>query len=610
MRRRSALAFGVLLASASCGDDDVGGGGGVGQGGTGGSGGAPPDPITLLPDGWNKIAPGGETRCGDGSDWAFFVRKGTTNRLVLELQGGGSCWDETTCFVDRKAVTWLRTEPDLADDASNAGIHDHASAANPFAEWHHVIVSYCTGDVHWGSRDAKYGAHAFFHRGAINMRAVLDWAATNVPAPEQVLVTGHSAGSLGSIMWAPWVARQYPSAAVVQLGDSAAGVYPAGAIAIIREAWNAEAAMPTFVDGTDPASITDLASLYRLAARGYPSMRLSEVTSAFDLDQTQRWAYVGGDDARAFTTEMRSKLNDVASTVPLFRSYVFAGSTHTITNRQETYTVTSSGVPFRDWLAALVDGELPSSVDCAPECGGPLVGDLDAAEEWACLEGGTLPAPTTSTFDVTLRLTAGPYELLEVDDAWRLGGLEVRACARDDADCAAPLDEGLTSAAGEIILTLPAGTNGFDGYFRVSGPEVMPSRVYAWPPIVSGGAWLLNGHSVGLESPGSAETISSRAGQTLDTTKGQLRVGLVDCAQSYTSRASVALDGAAPDAFLTESPLWVEDARSPRAIFVNVEPGEHTIAYVADETGAEEATLSVVVEAGTITSVVGFGPRP
>ncbi len=281
-------------------------------------------------------------------------------------------------------------------------------------------------------------------------------------------------------------------------------------IAFIRSAWNVDPSIPTFIPGADPAAIHDLADLYRLAATGFPAMRLSEVSSAFDLDQSDRWAFVGGGDAREFTVELRDKLGDVESTVPIFSSYVFAGSTHTITNRQETYTVTSAGTPFRDWLAALMGGEMPRSVDCAPDCGGPFTGDLGAPEEWACLAGASARAPDAAVFDLTLRLVGGPYELSEVDESPRLGDVHIRACARDDADCASPVVEGDTSTSGELVLRLPAAEAGFDGSFLIDGRDVVPTRVYAWPPIVSGGAWFLNGHGIGLESTVTAQTISSR----------------------------------------------------------------------------------------------------
>ncbi|MBW2525486.1 MAG: hypothetical protein JRI23_14970 [Deltaproteobacteria bacterium] len=152
----------------------------------------------------------------------FFARPSSVNRLVLELQGGGGCWSEEACFIRPRAVTTLRREPDLADELANVGIHDKDDPDNPVADWHHVIVSYCTGDLHWGSEDVPYGSRTFYHRGATNVRAVLQWLGEQVWAPEQILVIGHSAGAYGSILWAPWVARRrcpvVPVVSVSRLG--------------------------------------------------------------------------------------------------------------------------------------------------------------------------------------------------------------------------------------------------------------------------------------------------------------------------------------------------------------------------------------------------------
>jgi len=184
-----------------------------------------------------------------------------------------------------------------------------------------------------------------------------------------------------------------------------------------------------------------------------------------------------------------------------------------------------------------------------------------------------------------------------------LGRLRNVLCAADRSAAGARARIGCTTRQSPIAIRARTSK-----VFLVDGEDVLPTRVYAWPPIVSGGAWFLNGHGIGLESTVTAETISSRAGATFDPTRGQLRVGLLDCSGSFTRAAAVRLDGQPPDAFLTEPPLWVEDAPSPRPLFVNVEPGPHVLSYVAEETGLEEAALPIVIESGTITSVVGMGP--
>lgn len=39
----------------------------------------------------------GDTICARGTSYAFFFRRGTVNKLVVEFEGGGACWDKETC---------------------------------------------------------------------------------------------------------------------------------------------------------------------------------------------------------------------------------------------------------------------------------------------------------------------------------------------------------------------------------------------------------------------------------------------------------------------------------------------------------------------------------
>ena len=104
--------------------------------------------------GWNKIRPGGDTVCSRGAEFAFAVRKGSSPNIVIDFVGGGACWDELTCgfadatFTDNADwVNDLEGRTDAGEGICNA---DHPE--NPFADYHHVIIPYCTGDIHWGNR--------------------------------------------------------------------------------------------------------------------------------------------------------------------------------------------------------------------------------------------------------------------------------------------------------------------------------------------------------------------------------------------------------------------------------------------------------------------------
>ncbi len=138
-----------------------------------------PEPtLDQLKQGWNTIKPGANTMCARGQPWEFFVRPGKVNKVIVEFQGGGACWDYLSCtpgahiFVDH-----MRIPPAMSDESVATGLLDHSDPRNPFRDWTHVYVPYCTGDVHWGDADHEYKfmstAYTVHHHGADNVKAVL-----------------------------------------------------------------------------------------------------------------------------------------------------------------------------------------------------------------------------------------------------------------------------------------------------------------------------------------------------------------------------------------------------------------------------------------------------
>src|SRR5688572_13740504 len=109
---------------------------------------------------WQTIEPGGATLCSDGSPFRFFVHPGSSERLLVEFEGGGGCWSAETCAMEifTRRIT---TDPELARRLGLlVGIYDRANPDNPFRDWTHVYVPYCTGDLHWGNAERAYGTSA------------------------------------------------------------------------------------------------------------------------------------------------------------------------------------------------------------------------------------------------------------------------------------------------------------------------------------------------------------------------------------------------------------------------------------------------------------------
>ena len=104
---------------------------------------------------WKEISPGGETLCARGEKFSFFVNEGSSDKIIIDFIGGGACWNDMTCnksnptFID--SVDYLRK-----NEAGLEGLYDHSDSRNPLKDYTHVVIPYCTGDIHWGQKDTVY----------------------------------------------------------------------------------------------------------------------------------------------------------------------------------------------------------------------------------------------------------------------------------------------------------------------------------------------------------------------------------------------------------------------------------------------------------------------
>jgi len=342
-----------------------------------GDGGAPTPTLPRdLAQGWNEIDPGGATTCALGGPYAFWVRPGTVNRLVIDFAGGGACWDALTCglaagndAICTQTVDGMRAR---IQTGTPAGIDNHARADNPFKDWYHVIVPYCTCDIHWGDNAASYpsgtGTITVQHRGAVNTRAVLDWVYANFSAPAQIVVTGCSAGSYGSIGWSAHVADHYKQSPVVQFGDSGAGIITQNFFQQSFPSWKAEAALPSWIPSIDPNRVNvldlTLGDIYVGISNYYPSYRFSQYNTALDENQTFYFVAMGGSGAAEWSRLMRASIEDIDARAPGFTSFIAPGQQHCITPFDNFYTVNVGGRKLVDWVGDMLAGKPAERVAC------------------------------------------------------------------------------------------------------------------------------------------------------------------------------------------------------------------------------------------------------
>jgi hypothetical protein len=311
------------------------------------------------PGEWQRVEPGGATRCARGGRYAFWIRKGNPKKLLVFFQGGGGCFDVTTC---RPGSPWFDDRVDARDDpeTNTGGILTLENSENPFRDYSVVYIPSCTGDVHTGTRVVRYGPYRVHQKGYVNARAALARAYREFPSPEVVFVTGCSAGSVGSAFHADAIIRRYSNARVTQVGDSLAFVFHRP---VSLAGWGTHTRFPAWFKPSHARSRWTMTEFLTALARQHPERTFARFNHVRDGVQTQFYVAVGGKPGdfpgRLLAAERTLKR------LPNYRSYLACGSEHCSFDRDDFYSVTTGGTRLRDWVANLAEGK---DVEC-PACG-------------------------------------------------------------------------------------------------------------------------------------------------------------------------------------------------------------------------------------------------
>lgn len=317
--------------------------------------GAPPNADGLA-EGWNRIDVPGAV-CAQGDPYAFFARPADPDRLLIYFQGGGACWDRATCGA---YGPYDKTVTDVESEVGASGIFDFTDPRNPVAGYTMVVVSYCTGDVHTGSRTETFAGDPpmtiGFH-GYDNASAVLDWTFANYPGAQQVFVTGTSAGAYGAAFNAGRIFDAYPAAAQYVLGDAGAGITPEDWLGF--DQWGTFDLLP----GGQAISGNINSAVYNMVLSDHPEARAAQYTSVADTVQKLFYTLMGGRN-QDWTPAMRAEMNTLNQQAR-YTSYIAPGASHGILPGPIFYDTLADGVNFRDWLANWLAGEPAPAVACA-----------------------------------------------------------------------------------------------------------------------------------------------------------------------------------------------------------------------------------------------------
>ena len=162
---------------------------------------------TDVGDGWVKHSfdsdGGNGPICIAGTSYSVFTRDGSSDKVLIMLQGGGACWQD---FYNCNILSEDQEPP-----TPRAGIWDFDSKDNPFRNYNIVYMPYCDGSTFGGDNDVVDANFPFgpvrFHRGLRNLSAGMDVAKATYPSASKVTVAGSSAGGVGAAAFAPFLAR-------------------------------------------------------------------------------------------------------------------------------------------------------------------------------------------------------------------------------------------------------------------------------------------------------------------------------------------------------------------------------------------------------------------
>ncbi len=317
---------------------------------------------------WTPFDGGPDTSCADGSPVNYLERVADPRKVVLYFEGGGACFSAATCAFDGPDTSYVPSSEFTAESmAERGGVFDFENPENPLADYSFVYVPYCTGDGHLGSKTTRYADDLTVeHRGYDDSLAALDHLVATYPDVAELVVTGVSAGSIPTPLYAGLAADRLPEARIVTLGDGS-GAYPSDPVlnALIGSLWGTAEAIPDWPE-TEGISVREwgIPDLYRYAGQHAPDTTFARFDFAYDEAQSFYAGLVGvaPDDLLALIDQNEAAIESAGVDIA---SYTAPGTDHTILWRDAFYDLEVQGVRLVDWVAGLIAGESPADIRCS-----------------------------------------------------------------------------------------------------------------------------------------------------------------------------------------------------------------------------------------------------
>lgn len=340
---------------------------------------------------WYQV-PVREGKCGDGSEYHIYIRKGSSDKLCVFFSGGGIAINEYMAArpVNGGSVAaWLPNyywnNLRLFTQVMNIGVGITRNGSdNPFDDWNFIVITYATGDMHVG--DSTFTYHTakenlpegceegreevlYFH-GYQNFLAAMRVGKTLFPDAQKLLIAGESAGAFAVPALAEQVVGEfYPACSDVTLFSDSAQLLYGGWKRTLRDVWHARRELWMGVNGKNltyewyrgvsTRQGNRFKYLYAGSVRDY-------LLSAFYNDVTNKVYGTDSQMQEKYYRQMKRMIADLRKLNPEFAFFIYdwhrplsiykGGTIHTAVRQPEFTLRTQDDVTMAYWLHECVEG--------------------------------------------------------------------------------------------------------------------------------------------------------------------------------------------------------------------------------------------------------------
>ena len=278
--------------------------------------------------------------CYTGNDFSMFTRDGSTNNLLIFLQGGGFC-NPNSCAAVETGIPFI-----------SFGILNPNDTTNPVYNYNTGYIPYCDGSAMICDRDVDSDGNGIddrFFRGVQNLSASLDVIKNKYSSPDKIVLAGNSAGGFAVHHALPLVRKLYPSVKIYVINDSGVGIINTGGWQMNLSYWNGGSFYPASCSsciGAD-GNLTGY-HLYQL------EQDKNTLMAYISSKQDETFAQITQGGGAAFEAQLIEASNEINTSAytDRFNSLITNGAEHTFIVSNYNYQIAQTTV--KQWIASML----------------------------------------------------------------------------------------------------------------------------------------------------------------------------------------------------------------------------------------------------------------